>query len=349
MPGSSCRSPGRPSATPAARRVSTLDPGPGPQPTTFTLNVTNGWDSKNLKTLAQEGKVASVTRSDDTRLEIESGQFLALQFASLANTGSIQNARLSIEHHEEGGFNSRGVVLQAGGGALTAPFVARDLIPFTASSDRVLDWDVTAWARDASRVNDLKLAVRNDDPTGKKIRIDQVTLTVTLGPAPAPSSTPVEVRLYATDGWDQKNSKTLQSGATLYRAQVGDNQRHEVERGYFLSYAFQGIPSSAGSVTQARVFVEHHEEQGVTTAPPPVTWEVSTGDARSPGLALTRLNPPVLSGEGGETTVAWDVSAAVNRVALVNDVKLVVRNQAANGKKTMNDRAYLVVRYVDAP
>lgn len=44
-----------------------------------------------------------------------------------------------------------------------------------------------------------------------------------------------------------------------------------------------------------------------------------------------------------EATVAWNVFGVVNTPALVNNLKLVVRNNATNGKKARNDRVILTV------
>jgi PKD repeat protein len=52
-----------------------------------------------------------------------------------------------------------------------------------------------------------------------------------------------------------------------------------------------------------------------------------------------------LSGPGAEATVEWDVSPWINTAARVNDLKLTVRNNAGNGKKTRNDRVYVIVTY----
>ncbi|NJM70758.1 MAG: hypothetical protein HC862_11285 [Scytonema sp. RU_4_4] len=53
----------------------------------------------------------------------------------------------------------------------------------------------------------------------------------------------------------------------------------------------------------------------------------------------------VLSGESSERTVEWDMTSTINTPALVNDLKVVVRNTGTNGKKIKIDRVYVVVTY----
>jgi len=319
--------------------------GPPPDGTQVTLNVTDGWDSKNRKTLVQDGKLSFVTASDNTWFEVEANQFLSLQFRGLGRPGTIQSAKVYVEHHEELGFPASALVLQVGGGALTDPFVAEDETPPVLANDGTFEWDVTSWARNATRVNDLKLVLRNDDPDGKKIRLDRAYLVVTYGPTPALPPSPIQVRLYATDGWDQKNQKTLVQDSKLYLVQGSDNLWGEVEAGFFMSHEFQGIPSSA-VVESAKLYVEHHEEEGI--AANPLLWAAGGGPLTNP-TTLVSQNPMVLSGPAAEATVEWDVSPWIDSASRVNDLKLVVRNNASNGKKTRNDRLYVIVTYYHEP
>jgi hypothetical protein len=319
--------------------------GPPSDGTQVTLNVTNGWDSKNQKTLVQDGKLSLVTASDNNRVEIESNHFLSLQFRGLRSNGSLQQATLYIEHHEETPFSPNALVLQAGGGALTDPFVALESTPavLTEANEVTHAWDVTAWSRDATRANDFKLVVRNLDSGGKKIKIDRAYLVVTYGPTPVSQPTDIQVRLFATDGWDQKNQKTLGQDGKLYTVQGSDNQWGEVEAGYFTSYEFQGIRSDA-IIQEVKLFVEHHEEEGISANP--LVWQAATGPLDNPSPKVSN-SPAVLSGPASEATVEWDVSTAINNVSLVNDLKLVVQNHATNGKKAKNDQVYVIVTYQD--
>ncbi len=319
-------------------------PPPPPDATSITLNVTDGWDSRNRVMLAQGGALSAVTASDDVRFDIWPNQFLSLQFAGLTNLGTMQDARLFIEHHEEDLFRAGSLVLQAGGGALTDPFVARELAPpvrLTAANEGTLEWDVTAWARDATRVNDFKLVIRNLDPGAKKIRLDRAYLAVTYGTPPVVTPTTIQVRLFPTDGWDRQLSRTLSADARVYLAQGSDNLRTNINAGFGVTYEFQNIPSSA-VVRSASFFVEHSEQTDISANP--LRWEAAIGDVKSPTVLAT-LRPSVLSGSSREATVSWDIGATIDTLAEVNDLKLTINNDATNGLQTRVDRAYAVVTF----
>lgn len=188
---------------------------------------------------------------NNSRVEIEPNQFLSLRFAGLPRMGSIQDAKLYVEFNTEQPFASNAVTFQVGGGSLTDPFVALEQVLSGSGGDTVLQWNITAYARNSTRVNDLKLVARNFD-NGKKVRIDRAYVVVTYGPAPALPVALIQVKLYATDGWDQKNGKTLAQDGKLYQVQGSDNQRGEVEAGYFTSYGFQNLPPSARAIRSRR-------------------------------------------------------------------------------------------------
>lgn len=317
---------------------------PPPDTTRITLNVTDGWDSRNRVLLAQAGTLPSVTASDNVWFDIWPNQFLSLQFAGLQNIGTMQDARLVIEHHEEDLFRAGALVLQAGGGSLTDPFAARELVPpvrLTAANEGTLEWDVTAWARDATRVNDLKLVIRNLDPAAKKIRLDRAYLAVTYGTAPAAAPAAIQVRLFPTDGWDRQLSRTLSADARVNLAQGSDNVRNIVNAGFGLTYEFQNVPPSA-IVRSTRFFVEHSEQSDISANP--LRWEAAVGDLKNPTVLAT-LRPAVLPGSSNEATVTWDVSAAIDTLAEVNDLKLTINNDSTNARQTRVDRAYAVVTF----
>ena len=320
---------------------------PPPDATSITLNVINGWDSRNRVMLAQGGTLSSATASDDVRFDIWPNQFLSLQFAELpkSTVNTIQDARLFIEHHEEDLFRAGALVLQAGGGALTDPFVARELAPpvrLTAANEGTLEWDVTAWARDATRVNDFKLVIRNLDPGAKKVRLDRASLVVTYGTTPVVTPTAIiQVRLFPTDGWDRQLVKTLSADGRVYLAQGSDNLRTNINAGFGLTYEFQNIPPSA-RVLSANFFVEHHEEKDISSNA--LRWEAAVGNLASP-TPLVSLRPKVLSGAGKEATVSWGIGATIDTLAEVNDLKLTINNDATNAKQTRVDSAYAVVTF----
>jgi subtilisin family serine protease len=172
--------------------------------------------------------------------------------------------------------------------------------------------------------------------------------TSTATPAPAtPTAAPgagtvMTATLKVTDGYDTKAQKTLVEDGKVYVVTGSDNEWWETEAGYATIYQFRvGVPDTA-KIQSARLYVEHHEEEGMGAAP--IVWEVGGGALKSPGVFGSNT-PAVLQGESNEARVKWDVTTWINTAAKVNDLKFVVRNSDREGKKTKIDRVYLVVTY----
>jgi hypothetical protein len=235
---------------------------------------------------------------------------------------------------------------QVGGGPLTAAFVAMETHPTAGvgpEREAVVEWDVTPWVRTAARVNNLKLSVRNLDPLGRKARIDRAQLRVTYGPTRPPSAADFAITLFAVDGWDQKSGQTLVADGRLGLVTRSDDLWGAVEAGSFTSYKFQGMPAN-GAVQAVSLHVEHHEEEQISDSA--LQWQAAGGPLADPSPRASFV-PAVLAGPAAEAAVAWDVSGAIRTATRVNDLKLVVRNGATNGKKAMNDQVWVRVRYRD--
>jgi hypothetical protein len=171
------------------------------------------------------------------------------------------------------------------------------------------------------------------------------TATPTSMPTSTPSPPPAavtKVELQVADGWDSKLQKLLTQDGKLYTVQASDNTWWETEALYFTSLRFQGGLPGGAAIHSVKLLVEHHEEQGMTANA--VRWEVGWGPLTNP-LAMASRIPPLLLGEGGERTVEWDLSALVDTAAKVNELRFVIRNTDAAGKKAKLDRAWLVVTY----
>jgi hypothetical protein len=239
----------------------------------------------------------------------------------------------------ESGFTPGAALWQVGKGGLTSPVIAMETRP--EGFGNTLAWDVTAWVRTAARVNDLTLLVRNLDPLGKKLLVDQAYLEITYGPAPKKSTTAFPVTLFVTNGWNSKDSTTLAQTGTVSRVTAGDDVRAEVEPGAVASYRFQAVPGGA-VIQTVKVHVEHHEEEGFADGG--VVWRVGGGSLQSPTM-LSQRRPAVRSGEVNEGTEAWGVGGTINTPALVNDLKFVVRNKDLSGKKIKIDRVSVIVTH----
>jgi hypothetical protein len=152
------------------------------KPTQVTLQVTDGYDTKLQKKLSADGKVYMVTASDNQCWETEAGHTTIYQFqATVPNGATVRSATLHVEHYEEADITANAIRWEVGGGALTGPRVLGGFTPATLideAREARIAWDVTAWIDSTAKANDLKFIVRNNDPNGKKTKVDHITLVV---------------------------------------------------------------------------------------------------------------------------------------------------------------------------
>ncbi len=185
----------------------------------------------------------------------------------------------------------------------------------------------------------VRLTVTDDDgATGSASQT--VTVTVT-----APPTETTVVKLTASDGWDEKNEKTLVADGKLYVVQNSDDDRWETLSEYITSFEFGGdaVPATA-NVISIKVHVEHHQEEDISSAS--VSWHAATGPLDSPVVTATTTAPDRF-GESAETVDVWEVCVAgiTCTADLVNNLIIVVENQVSQGKKAFLDRLWVEVTY----
>ena len=181
----------------------------------------------------------------------------------------------------------------------------------------------------------VSLTVTDDDGAASVPFSQSVTVT-----APPPPDT--IVALEVTDGWDDKNQKTLVEDGKLAEVLNSDNNWIEVESSHFTSFQFEPLPAgTSGTITSVVIHVEHHEESGYQTSTS-LQWDIGGGSLQNP-TAAGMTNPTVLRGEKSEATGSWDVVVWVNSTSAVDGMKFVVRNNSTNGKKTKIDHIYAEV------
>jgi hypothetical protein len=178
-----------PTPTPSPSPTPTPTPTPIPNATSATLKATDGYDTKLKKTLSQDGKVYTITRSDNEWWEVEAGNFTAFKFQNtLPTNATIQSVKVYVEHHEEQDIGRNPLVWQVGGGSLNNPTISGSFTPPVLkgeASEKTVEWDVTQWINTPAKINDLKLVIRNNDTAGKKSRIDRVYVVVTYRTTPS--------------------------------------------------------------------------------------------------------------------------------------------------------------------
>ena len=152
----------------------------GSTPVTITRLPNNGWDEKNRTTLLQTGALDFVKTGDGISYEVSAGYYVSLEFENIPKDSTVMAVKLHATYDEEAGFAPGAALWQVGVGTLTSPIVAMEMRP--EGFGNTLTWDLTPWVRTATRVNDLMLTVRNLDPLGKKVFVDQASLEITYGP-----------------------------------------------------------------------------------------------------------------------------------------------------------------------
>ncbi len=154
---------------------------------TLTLNVTEGWNSKDGMNLSTEGTLARIQTSDNDwwLLDTSGGTpayFLSLEFdQSVPANATISSVKVYIEHYEDAGFLNNELTWEAGGGTLSSPAILQSTNPTVLAgpgNEAVVEWDVTSSIDTAAKANDLKVKITNESTVGKKNNIDHVYVVV---------------------------------------------------------------------------------------------------------------------------------------------------------------------------
>ena len=197
----------------------------------------------------------------------------------------------------------------------------------------------------AGHMLEARLTVENQSEDAMWVAYD-TTSQPTVMSFPPNTAVPDFVKqatLTVLDGWDNKNADTLVNLGKETLVQSSDNTRLETEAGstFWTSYQFSDLSLSASStITSVVIYVEHYEETDFTGS---VTWRVGTG--WPPGTEWGNTTATNQIGEVSEATESWDVTSLVNTPTRVDQMELVIENNATNGKKTFSDYIYAVVQW----
>ena len=170
--------------------------------------------------------------------------------------------------------------------------------------------------------------------------LDSNVATVSVEVSPAQTIT-----LAVTDGWDQKNDKTLSADGKLYVVQNSDNDWWETLSGYFTSFEFGDAVPAGATVTSVKVYFEHWQEDGID--PAAVKWHAATGALDNPSIIGTKTAPdrPGDSQEGVDSWGICDQPGVPCTAGLVNDLKVMFENTDTQGKKALLDNIWLEVTF----
>ena len=152
--------------------------------------------------------------------------------------------------------------------------------------------------------------------------------------------------LQVTEGYDQKNGKTLSEDGKLNYVQANDMDGFETIPEFFTSYEFDNFifPATA-EIQSVEISVVHYEESSFGAGS--LEWDAAQGPLTGPTTLLV-MNPALRIDESAEGLDIFDASSVIDTPAKVNDLTLVVRNNDfANGKKTFSDHIFVTVRYTE--
>ena len=154
-------------------------------PQTITLEVRDGWDQKNGKTLSDDGKVFMIKVSDNQWWDVAAGFYTSFEFTgpTVPASATIQSVKVYVEHWEEQGMNNGSVQWEVATGSLNSPNVVGSIVApmhVDEANEATDEWDVcTSAACTPSLVNDLKFVIRNQDAQGKLTKPDFLSVEVT--------------------------------------------------------------------------------------------------------------------------------------------------------------------------
>ena len=157
-------------------------------------------------------------------------------------------------------------------------------------------------------------------------------------PPPTGTTTILEI----VEGWDEKNQKTLSEDEKLYIVQTSDNQWWDTEANYSNYFEFQKTIPANASIQSVKIYLEHWEEEGIGDGM--VEWQIGEGSLTSPTI-LASQDSPKRTPESNEGVDAWDVTSLMTTAALLNDLKVVIKNADSQGKKTKLDHLRVEVVY----
>jgi hypothetical protein len=144
------------------------------------------------------------------------------------------------------------------------------------------------------------------------------TATLTSADEATAGSAPTTVTLGVTDGYDLKNAKTLSADGKVGVVGTSNDDRLQVEAGYWISFSFQSTIPTGATIQSVRIGAEHHEETGIGTSA--IQWQAATGTIQSPSGPSQTVTLQVTDG--------WD---AKNAKTLLADGKVpIVRTSDGN-------------------
>lgn len=152
-------------------------------PTSATLTVLDGYNKNTKKKLSAEGKLDTVTASDDKRLEASYGSSIFYDFSDITIPpgASVASVTLYVEHFEEEQFADGKLKWEIGKGWPAKPTVWYPLkapVRIGKRNETTDAWDITSFANTNAKINALQLQIVNLRDSRKKTFVDCIHAVV---------------------------------------------------------------------------------------------------------------------------------------------------------------------------
>ncbi len=201
------------------------------------------------------------------------------------------------------------------------------------------DTGLIQWTPEDAHVGTNDIVVRvvdsNDIPAS-----DTQSFTITVNPA----SLPPIITLTITDGYDEKDQKTLLEDGKTGVVQASNDSWWETGFDSYTSYDFSDVSIPAGvTIASVVINVEHFEEERFSSEK--LQWAIGTGWPGSP-VVWASTDAPVHEGQQNEVIDSWDVTSFVDTPEKVNSLQLQIKNNDNVAKrKTLVNYIYAVVKW----
>jgi cellulose biosynthesis protein BcsQ len=148
------------------------------------LSVADGYDSGTKKAFSAENRTSSIQKSDNKRLEVRPGSFIACDFNDVSSPlgAKITSVVFYIEHSETEKFASGKLKWSIG---TSWPDKSEEWVSMSAPihpserDDSVDLWDVTSFVDTFEKLNRLQLKIENEDKTpGNLAFVDYVHVVI---------------------------------------------------------------------------------------------------------------------------------------------------------------------------
>ncbi|MFC1781250.1 Ig-like domain-containing protein [Planctomycetota bacterium] len=155
-------------------------------------------------------------------------------------------------------------------------------------------------------------------------------------------SSPLESKLVAQNGYNQKSGKKLSADGTIDLIAESDDRYCATEAGLYTSIEFAdiSIPEEA-KIKTIDLYIEHYVEESFPLGQ--LQWKIGTGWPDNP-IVWTTFNAPIRSGKQNESWDSWDITSSADTSEKVNSLQFQIYNNSGSIRKNaFIDNIYAIV------